>query len=144
MSTDQRQWDFFIAHAGPDASTAEALHDLLSGSAKVFLDSRSLRLGDDWDLELSKAQRQSFITIVLVSSKTDAAYYQRVEIGSAIKLAREQPERYRVVPVALDEMPDPYVLNLKNGLSLSNAGSLENIAFRLLEALNRSKYRTVL
>jgi len=148
MPTDKHQWDFFIAHAGPDVSTAEALYDFLSGSAQVFLDSRSLELGDDWDRELSEAQRKSFITVVLVSSRTDAAYYERVEVASAIKLARAQPARYRVVPVVLDDMPepqvDPYGLNLKHGLSLSNAGSLENIAFRLLEALNRSKYRTVL
>jgi len=63
MPTDKHQWDFFIAHAGPDVSTAEALYDFLSGSAKVFLDSRSLEIASDWDLELSKAQRQSFITV---------------------------------------------------------------------------------
>jgi hypothetical protein len=142
------QYDFFIAHAGPDSPTAEVLYDLLSGAAKVFLDSRSLEIACDWDLELSKAQRQSFITVVLVSSRTDAAYYERVEVASAIRLARAEPERYRVVPVALDDMPepqvDPYGLNLKHGLSLSKAGSLENVAFRLLETLNRSKYRTLL
>src|SRR5713101_2110796 len=109
MPTDKHQWDFFIAHAGPDVSTAEALYDFLSGSAKVFLDSRSLELGDDWDRELSEAQRKSFITVVLVSSRTDAAYYERVEVASAIKLARAQPARYRVVPVVLDDMPEPQV-----------------------------------
>jgi hypothetical protein len=148
MPADTRQWDFFIAHAGPDVSMAETLYDFLSGSTKVFLDSRSLELGDDWDRELPKAQRQSFITVVLVSSRTDAAYYERVEVASAIQLAREQPARYRVVPVALDDIAEPqvvpYGLNLKHGLSLSKAGSLENVAFRLLETLNRSKYRTVL
>jgi hypothetical protein len=148
MPTDTSQYDFFIAHPGPDSSTAEALYDVLSGAAKVFLDSRSLEIACDWDLELSKAQRQSFITVVLVSSRTDAAYYERVEVASAIRLARAEPARYRVVPIALDDMPepqvDPYGLNLKHGLSLSKAGSLENIAFRLLDTLHRSKYRTVL
>ena len=73
MLGDTRQWDFFIAHAGADASIAAALYDLLSASSKVFLDSRSLELGDDWDGEIPKAQRQSFITVVLVSSRGDAA-----------------------------------------------------------------------
>ncbi len=143
------RWDFFIAHAGPDLPTAENLYDLLSGSAKVFLDSRSLELGDDWDRELPKAQKDSLITVVLVSSKTGAAYYEREEIRSAIALSRDHPLRYRVIPLSLDDgigqtTGPPYGLGVKHGLFLSKEGSLEKIALRLLEALNRSKYQTVL
>ena len=149
MEPTAPHWDFFIAHAGPDVTTAEALYDLLSGSAKVFLDSRSLELGDDWDRELPKAQQHSLITVVLVSSKTDSAYYEREEIRSAVDLARKNPDRYRVVPLSLDDGNNknensPYGLGVKHGLFLSTEGSLEKIALRLLETLNRSKYRTVL
>ena len=146
--TTTPRWDFFIAHAGPDLTVAEALYDLLSGSARVFLDSRSLELGDDWDRELPKAQKDSLITVVLVSSKTGAAYYEREEIRSAIALSRDHPDRYRVVPLSLDDggqsVEPPYGLGVKHGLFLSKEGSLDKTALTLLAALNRLKYRTVL
>jgi hypothetical protein len=77
----EKDWDFFIAHAGPDKEIAEQLYDLLVPSARVFLDSRCLKLGDNWDEELGSAQDRALVTIVLVTDKTDDAYYQREEIA---------------------------------------------------------------
>jgi hypothetical protein len=74
-------YDFFLAHAGLDAAQAERLYDLLSTETKVFLDTRSLLLGDDWDRMLAEAQRSSRVTVVLVSANTDTAFYQREEIA---------------------------------------------------------------
>ena len=50
-------WDFFIAHAGADKASAEALYSLVASNARVFLDSKCLKPGDDWDRELTRAQR---------------------------------------------------------------------------------------
>ena len=149
MATEKPEWDFFIAHAGADGSAAEQLYDLLAGSAKVFLDTRSLELGDDWDRALVQAQTRSLMSVVLVSSRTDSAYYQREEIAAAIQMARESSEGHRVIPVYLDDIPAggrevPYGLRVKHGLYVSQTGSLENVAFRLLETLNRLRYRIVL
>src|ERR1700704_6441470 len=102
MPPEQYNWHFFIAHAGADKRTAERLYSYLSRNSRVFLDCRSLRLGDNWDIELPKAQQKSLVTVVLISSKTEAAYYQREEIAAAIALARENAEKHRVVPVFLD------------------------------------------
>lgn len=77
-------YDFFLAHAGPDAATAERLYDLLARKTRVFLDSKSIDLGEDWDRLLAEAQRRSRATVVLVSAHTDAASYQREEIATAI------------------------------------------------------------
>jgi len=77
-------YDFFLAHAGPDAATAERLYDLLARKTRVFLDSKSIDLGEDWDRVLAEAQRRSRATVVLVSAHTDAASYQREEIATAI------------------------------------------------------------
>jgi TIR domain/NACHT domain len=128
-------WDFFLAHAGADLTTAEKLYDLLL-PYKVFLDSRCLLLGDDWDHELSIAQRYSLITVVLVSSRTEKAYYQREEIAAAIAMARADTDKHRVVPVFLDDsfqIKDkmPYGLRLKHGLSVEDLGGLEAVAERL-------------
>jgi hypothetical protein len=83
------KWDFFIAHAGPDIGTAQELFGFLSASSQVFLDKERLLLGDDWDTKIAQAQQSSLITLVLVSSKTERAYYQREEIAAAIDMARK-------------------------------------------------------
>ena len=139
--TRQPSWDFFLAHAGPDKKIAEALYDLLLRDCRVFLDVRSLRLGDDWDVELAKAQRDSLVSVVLVSAHTGGAYYQREEVAAAIALARQNPDSHRVVPLYIDsahENPEvPYGLTLKHGIAIGNDCTLEDAAAKLL-ALRRS------
>ena len=73
--TESPGWDFFIAHASADAGTADQLYELLTASgARVFLDFRCVKLGDDWDRRIRAAQEASLISVILVSSKTDEAY----------------------------------------------------------------------
>jgi len=149
MNIINKKWDFFIAHAGVDTPVAEQLYDLLAGSAKVLLDSRSLELGDNWDLALATTQRQSLITVVIVTQNTDPAYYQRVEVAQAISMSRDLTGDHRVIPLYVDEastkgISAEYGLNLKHGLFLSITVTLETAAFRLLAKLKRLKYQTVL
>lgn len=128
-------YDFFLAHAGPDAAEAERLYDLLADETRVFLDTKSIVLGDDWDRTVVEAQRQSRVTVVLVSANTDAAFYQREEIAAAIDLARRTETKHRVIPVYLEPVPDstPYGLRLKQGLTVSAQEPIEQIAARLLD-----------
>jgi hypothetical protein len=146
MATEDSQWDLFLAHAGADKEAAETLYDLLAERAKVFLDSRCLTYGDDWDEVLSIAQSSSLITVVLISSNTDRAYYQREEIASAIQMAREDKSKHRVVPVYLDEMNSetyvPYGLRLKHGISTPNVGGLEGVAEELSKLLRKLRGQT--
>ena len=135
-------WDFFLAHAGADKPAAEELYTLLStGSNSIFLDSKCLLLGDDWDTKISKAQRESRISVVLISSRTDIAYYQREEIAAAIAMARRDEDTHRVVPIYLEGWPDeqsthiPYGLRLKHGLSLPNVGGMIAVAEKLMQLL---------
>lgn len=130
------KYDFFLAHAGADLSAAEQLYQLLFPGARVFLDSKTLLPGDDWDRELSLAQKNSFITVVVVSSKTGEAYYQREEIAAAISMAREDKHSHRVVPIYIDDSAQtsnllPYGLRIKHGLSIHRDGGLEGVADRL-------------
>lgn len=134
----QGQWDVFIAHAGPDQSLAERLFDVLDGRCRPFVASRCLRLGDDWDVALSKAQRASLMTVVLISDNTSDAFYQREEIAEAIALARNG--RHVVVPlyVGADDrvVNPPYGLRVKHGLFIEEADAdLGSIAERLIELL---------
>jgi hypothetical protein len=137
MPEPNQKWDFFLAHAGSDTPVAEKLYDLLSPRARVFLDSRNLLEGDDWDQELAAGQRASLVTVVLVSASTEQAYYQREEIAAAIDMARKNKDTHRVVPLywktPLEQQPDiPYGLRLKHGLFASGPDDLPQIADRLI------------
>jgi hypothetical protein len=144
LTNSRTEWDFFIAHASQDSSSAEELFTLLSASAKVYLDTKSMRLGDDWDVVLREAQRKALVTIVIVSTATDDAFYQREEIAGAISYARATPSLHRVVPIYLDgfpgaDSPVPYGLRIKHGLAISPSVTLSDAAARLLELLKEIK-----
>ena len=145
MNNPPPHWDFFLAHAGPDAPLADELYDRLCPAARTFLDGRSLLLGDDWDRKLLKAQRDSRITVVLVSKNTDQAYYQHEEIANAIAMSREEETEHRVVPVYVDtdaeEVGTPYGLRVKHGIKLSEAGGVDGLAEHLLRLLGQVKTR---
>ncbi len=129
------RWDFFIAYASADREAAEDLHDLLSPSFRVFLDRRSLLPGDDWASRLSAAQGGAAVTLVLISPRTDAAYYQREEIARALDLARREPDPQRVVPILLDEpgraVDMPYGLRLRHAIPVTEVGGLPGVAEHL-------------
>ncbi len=141
MARKDYKWDFFIAHAGADKELAENLYALIGSRARVFLDSRVLQLGDNWDSELAQAQNHSWITVVLVSNHTDAAYYQRDEIANAIAMARKDKDKHRIIPVYLDgKTPNtdiPYGLRLTQGISMESTDNLSTIAAALLRLLAR-------
>lgn len=141
MDAAAPRWTFFIAHAGPDLAQAEALYELLAPLAPTFLDSRCIELGDDWDRRLAEAQRQARISVILVSGRSDAAYYQREEIAAAIALARADDEAHRVVPVYLDaearQAETLYGLRLKHGLQLGEDFDIAAAAQALLGMMRR-------
>jgi len=137
-ATEGLEYDFFIAHAGGDTAMAETLYERLSTNSRPFLDARCLLPGDDWDVELARAQRASRITVVLVSAQTDAAFYHREEIATALALSRSDPESHRVVPIVLPGWSDdrmPYGLRVKHRLSLQGSGSIDAVVDQLLDLL---------
>ena len=107
-----------------------------------FLDAARLRLGDNWDQQLAAAQRDSLITVVLVSQRTEAAFYQREEIAAAIQMARANPQSHRVVPVYLDAASGaqpPYGLTLKHGVSLEPSSDFVGLAEQLVGLVGELK-----
>jgi len=133
-------WDVFIAHGTPDLKLAEDLYAELSNKCRVFLATKCVKLGDEWDLVIPKAQRCAYMTVVLIGSSADSAYYLRSEIATAISMARIDDQRYRVVPIYLQgpdgrKAAEPYGLNLKQGLEITGAGDWPGAANRILETL---------
>ncbi|MDP9078860.1 MAG: TIR domain-containing protein [Bacteroidota bacterium] len=134
-------YDFFIAHAGSQVKKAETLYDYLCPPARVFLDSRTLRLGDVWEEVIMKAQLQSMFTVVLVSADTENAYYQREEIATAIQMARERTNNHKVIPVflvknKLDKLFIPYGLRIIHGVFVNNNRQMKTAAEKMLALLN--------
>jgi len=137
MQKEAFKWDFFLAYAPADAKIAKRLYKRLSPHARVFLDIKSLELGQDRDWALARAQNESLVIVVLVSETTDDAYYQREEIAAAIQLARSKEKEHRVVPVFLYGPPGdvsniPYGLRLKHGLVLSKQVGIVEATHSLL------------
>jgi hypothetical protein len=138
-------WDFFLAHAGPDLDLARNLKRALEPPARTFLDDEDLVLGDDFDKELAEAQQSSLISVVIVSPHTEAAYYQREEIAAALQMSREDPHTHRVVPVFFNQAQIgsrqiPYGLRLKHSLRVADPGDLTEAGKRLLETLKQMKH----
>jgi hypothetical protein len=101
-----RRYVFFLAHAGRDTARAEQFYDLLAAAGvPAFLDSRCLLPGDEWDIELRRAQREALATVALVSVPVEPAYYFRAEIAWAIAKRRSAPDQHRLIPVYLDGLP---------------------------------------
>lgn len=134
-----KTWDFFIAHAGSDKNSAEKLYELLITRSEVFLDSKCLLYGDDWPRKLPEAQVNSLITVVLISSNSDQAYYEQEEIAAAIEMARRDSDKHRVVPVYLEDRVTsvPYGLRAKHSIHVSELSSMDEVAQHLLNLLQR-------
>ncbi len=134
-------YDLFLAHAGVDLEQANRLYDSLSNRADVrlFLDGKTLNLGDNWRTILPQALAGSRIIVVLVSRAWETTHYAEAEVARAIDRARNDP-RVRVVPVYLDEdCPAPYGLEQIKGAHVGpkRDGELADIAVKLLALLDQ-------
>jgi hypothetical protein len=129
-------WDIFIAHASPDKATAEQLFDRLEADGhRVFLDARSLKPGDFWDLEIPRALKTARMIVILISHNYDAAHYLRAEVAQAVDQARNTGSP-RVVPVYIDgTLPQgvspPYGLGVVQAIDARSLGSLGGVADQL-------------
>jgi hypothetical protein len=104
MNSWQPKWDIFIAHAGQDAELAgELYYHLLRSDLRVFLDKQCLVPGVIWDRTILEEQRNSLVTVVLISEHTPTAHYLRDEITHAIGLLRDDAVPHHIVPVHLGE-----------------------------------------
>lgn len=84
----------FLCHSSGDKPAVRKLYERLSSAGvRPWLDEENLLPGQDWDLEISKAVRNSDVVLVCLSrgSTTKAGYVQK-EIKVALDIADEQPE----------------------------------------------------
>lgn len=128
MIRDFKSFDFFISYAGSDIAYAEMLTDALQPVGRIFLAPRSGLPGEDWPTRLVTAIRDTWVTLVIISRHTPAAYFQREEILLAVEEARAG--FHAVVPIRLAERgempPLPVGLKSKNCLDF-HSGSQDEI-----------------
>ncbi len=138
MIRDFKSYDFFISYAGHDIAYAETLSDALQPIGRIFFAPRSELLGEDWPTRLATAIRDTWVTLVIISRHTPAAYFQREEILLAVEEARAGFQT--VIPIRLatrGEMPSlPVGLKSKNCLDLHSGSQAEinSVIDRLLAA----------
>lgn len=104
---------------------------------RVFLDARSLKAGDFWDLEIPNALRASRVVVILVSASYQGAHYLRAEVVEAIERARRGGVP-RVVPIYLDgplpdDAPKPYGLGTVQSIDAHAEGGLEAVSALLAD-----------
>jgi hypothetical protein len=114
--TGLAEWDVFVAHAGPDKTTARRFTVLLEQRGKrVCLDKQALQPGDNWFTKLPEFLAASTMTAALYSDHTATAHYEQDELIQAIDQMRSG--EHRVVPIKLTPTaPTPYGLRPLQGI----------------------------
>jgi hypothetical protein len=101
----------FLCHSSADKPAVRQLYERLQAKGiEPWLDVKNILPGQDWDLEIRRAVRDSHVVLVCLSnqSTTRAGYLQK-EIKFVLDRADEQPEgTIFVIPLKLEEceMPD--------------------------------------
>ncbi len=129
MTEQDYVWDIFIAHAEIDVEAAEALYEALLPHKRVFLDTRSIRIGESWEFEIPRAMNASRMTVVMVSAGTELnvargglkarAFLAQIEASRT--LCRMRPGGHLIVPFVVGrDVPEPLPFKLRRDPSVRN------------------------
>jgi hypothetical protein len=108
---DEADKSVFISYAREDSEKAFQLYrDLKKAGAKPWIDKEEIRPGENWDLALSKAMKNSRYFIPLFSSKSvDKKGYVNKELRYALDALDNYPEKsIFMIPVRLDDCEIPF------------------------------------
>jgi outer membrane protein assembly factor BamD (BamD/ComL family) len=124
----------FLCHASGDKPAVRDLYRRLVGEGiDAWLDQEKLMPGQDWQLEIPRAVRESDVVVVCLSKKsvTKEGYIQK-EIRFALDSAKEKPEgTIFLIPVRLEDCTVPERLSRWQWVDLFE----ENGFLRLLRSL---------
>jgi formylglycine-generating enzyme required for sulfatase activity len=111
---ENRKLKVFLCHSKDDKPKVRELYRrLVADGFNAWLDEEKLMPGQDWDLEIRKAVRESDVIVVCLSngSITKAGYVQK-EIRFALDVADEQPEgAIYIIPAKIEECEAPLRLS---------------------------------
>src|SRR5215207_6818684 len=105
MPTKQRPLKVFLCHAHSDKNTVRELYlRLTRDGVDAWLDKEKLLPGQDWELEIRRAVRESDVVVVCLSRQFNQAGFRQKEVRLALDTAMEQPEgEIFIIPARLEE-----------------------------------------
>lgn len=132
----------FLCHSSSDKKAVRALHKRLRADGfEPWLDEEGLLPGQEWELEIPKAVRNSDAVIVCLSrsSITRRGYVQK-EIKYALDVADEQPEgSIFLIPVKLEECEVPSRLGSRHWVNLFEPAGYGRLTLSLNKCARRSQ-----
>ncbi len=140
MPEPKRPLKVFLCHASADKPAVRNLYQrLVSDGVDAWLDAESLVAGQNWQVEIPKAIRESDVVIVCLSEKSinKEGYVQR-EIKFALDVADEKPEgTIFVIPARLEECKVPDRLSMYHWVELFEKDGYERLVRALLLRANK-------
>ena len=111
---DSSQLKVFLCHGSEDKPIVREIYrQLRNDGVSVWLDEFEIIGGQEWDVEIRKAVRQSHVIIVCLSKlSTRKEGYVQKEIKVALDLADEKPEgTIFIIPLKLEDCDVPFRLS---------------------------------
>ncbi len=139
--SENRKLKVFLCHSKDDKPKVRELYrHLVADGFDGWLDEEKLVPGQEWDLEIRKAVRDTDVVVVCLSNSsiTKAGYVQK-EIRFALDVADEQPEGATfIIPARLEECKTPSRLSKWQWVNLFEETGYE----KLKEALVHQAHKT--
>ncbi len=132
----------FLCHSSGDKAAVRNLYMRLSSEGfKPWLDEEDLLPGQEWQVEIPKAVKESNIVIVCLSrSSTTKEGYVQKEIKYALDVADEKPEgTIFIIPLKLEECNVPDRLSRWQWVNLYEDKGFEKLKRALQERENQLK-----
>lgn len=136
---DTKRPHVFLCHASEDKPAVRRLYErLVNDGIDAWLDEEKLLPGQNWELEISKAVKNSDAIIVFLSSHSvkKAGFVQK-EIKLALDVAQEKPEgTIYFIPARLDQSVVPDSLREYQWVDLFDDKGYEKIKRALQTRIN--------
>ncbi|CAG1001555.1 hypothetical protein ANAEL_03002 [Anaerolineales bacterium] len=119
-SVDNRPLKVFLCHAHPDADKVRALYARLKADGvDAWLDKENIIPGQDWEMEIRDAVRESDIVVVCLSKQFSQKGYRQKEVRIVLDEASKQPPgEIFIIPARLEECDYPESLKHLHGVDL--------------------------
>lgn len=144
---DYHSLHVFLCHSSNDKQSVRKLYQQLRTEGfDPWLDEEKLLPGQNWDLEIRRALRNSQVVIVCLSSGsiTKSGYVQK-ELRQALDVANEQPDdTIFIIPARLDDCTVPDRLREWQWVNLYESNGLEKLLLALrkrADAIKRTDLR---
>lgn len=131
-----KEMRIFLCYSKADKGAARKLYDRMRAEGlRPWFDEEDLMPGQEWEMEITKAVRESDIVLVLLSRRfVERPGFGQKEIKLALDIAERQPEgKIFIIPVKLDECKVPERLRRWQWVNLFEANGYD----RLLSALHK-------